>query len=281
MVLSAGMALGDVTASVSPPAAETSDACVTQPACVDAYLWALYLRAPKIDTVRVPEKQTVTIKRKGKSKTVTRTVMKPRSEDFAWKDPAAAEHAGMSLKDYVIGGMDPAFKLKLYRALRALDEAGLEPGITSAFRDDYRQSIAAGKKARSGDSFHGGSRRGGYGHGLAADVVSVKGDTRAERCASSITLWNWIDANGRQFGIGRPYLWRDAPHHAPIDGEEYAAHRGGGLTRHAALAPAKHQGKTTRHAAHKPGKHRTLALHRGRKTEKRTRTAHYAKARSG
>ncbi len=49
------------------------------------------------------------------------------------------------------------------------------PGITSAFRDDYRQSIASGRKAASDSSYHGGSRRGGYGHGIAADLVSVKG----------------------------------------------------------------------------------------------------------
>jgi hypothetical protein len=69
----------------------------------------------------------------------------------------------MSLKDYVIGGMDRSFKLKLYHALRALDEAGLSPGITSAFRDDYRQSLASGLKAASERSYHGGSSRGGCG----------------------------------------------------------------------------------------------------------------------
>ena len=49
----------------------------------------------------------------------------------------------MPLKDYVIGGL-PGFKPKLYHALRAMDDAGLMPGITSGFRDDYRQSIASG-----------------------------------------------------------------------------------------------------------------------------------------
>jgi len=49
--------------------------------------------------------------------------------------------------DYVIGGMDRDFKLKLFHMLHAADEAGLSPGITSAFRDDYRQSIASGLKA--------------------------------------------------------------------------------------------------------------------------------------
>src|SRR6185437_15135247 len=82
-------------------------------------------------------------------------------------------------------------------------------------------------------SYHGGSFRGGYGHGLAADVVSVRGETRDERYHSSETLWKWIDAHGGEFGIGRPYLDRDPPHVAPIDGVEYASHHGGTEARHA------------------------------------------------
>src|ERR1700752_1105819 len=122
--------------------------------------------------------------------------------------------------------MDRSFKLRLYHALHALDDAGLSPGITSAFRDDYRQALASGKKAAADSSYHGGSRRGGYGHGLAADLVSVKGETRAERCASSDILWKWIDAHEKELGIGGPYLDRDPPHVAPVDGKEYADKRG-------------------------------------------------------
>ena len=33
-------------------------------------------------------------------------------------------------------------------------------------------------------------------------------------------------AHGTEFGIGRPYLDKDPPHLGPIDGKEYAAHRG-------------------------------------------------------
>jgi hypothetical protein len=121
--------------------------------------------------------------------------------------------------------MDHDFRLKLYGALRAMDDAGLMPGITSAFRDDYRQSIAAGLKAASDSSYHGGSRRGGYGHGLAADLVSVKGATRAERSISSDELWQWIDAHEKELGIGRPYRDRDPPHVGPIDGTEYTVKR--------------------------------------------------------
>ncbi|HEV2626591.1 MAG TPA: hypothetical protein VGV62_16045, partial [Xanthobacteraceae bacterium] len=147
------------------------------------------------------------------------------TEDFGWKDPKAALNAGMSLKDYVIGGMDRDFRTKLYHALRAMDDAGLSPGITSGFRDDYRQELANGNKAAPDSSYHGGSRRGGYGHGLAADLVSVKGETRAERCTWSEILWKWIDAHEKELGIGRPYLDKDPPHVAPIDGKEYADKR--------------------------------------------------------
>jgi len=107
-----------------------------------------------------------------------------------------------------------------------MDAAGHMPGITSAFRDDYRQSIASGNKAASDSSYHGGSRRGGYGRGLAADLVSLKGANRMERFASSELLWRWIDANEKELGIGRPYRDRDPPHVAPLDGKEYADKRG-------------------------------------------------------
>ena len=123
--------------------------------------------------------------------------------------------------------------MKLFRALRAMDDAGLEPGITSAFRDDYRQSIASGLKAASNRSYHGGSLRGGYGHGLAADIVSVKGATRGQRWISTEILWKWVDAHGEEYGVGRPYLDRDPPHVGPIDGKEYVDKRLGGKARQA------------------------------------------------
>jgi len=53
----------------------------------------------------------------------------------------------------------------------------------------------------------------------------VKGDTRAERCMWSDILWKWIDAHEKELGIGRPYLDKDPPHVAPIDGKEYADKR--------------------------------------------------------
>jgi hypothetical protein len=205
---------------------EIANECLVAEICIDEYLWSFYERTPKIDMNKVTGRIKATVKKKGKIRTVIKTIVKYVLGDFTWKDPIAAQRAGMSLAGYVIGGMDRSFKLKLYHALRAMDDAGLMPGITSAFRDDYRQSIASGQKAASDSSYHGGSRRGGYGHGLAADLVSVKGATRLERYASSKELWKWIDAHENELGIGRPYLDRDPPHVGPIDGKEYADKRG-------------------------------------------------------
>jgi hypothetical protein len=205
---------------------ETRDDCLKRELCIDEYLWSVYQRAPKEDTIKVVERRKVTVEVDGKARTVVKESTTLVDEDFAWKDANAAEKAGMSLMEYVIGGMDREFKLKLYHALRAMDDAGLSPGITSAFRDDYRQSLASGLKAATNRSYHGGSLRGGYGHGIAADVVSIKGETRTQRFISSESLWKWIDVHGKEFGIGRPYLDKDPAHMAPIDGKEYADHRG-------------------------------------------------------
>jgi hypothetical protein len=226
---------------------ETLDECLAPEVCVDQYLWSVYQRAPKQDTVKMVERRKVTIKVGGKSRTILKEFTTLVDEDFTWKDPKAAEKAGMSMMEYVIGGMDRDFKLKLYHALRAMDDAGLSPGITSAFRDNYRQSLASGLKAATDRSYHGGSSRGGYGHGLAADLVSVKGETRAERLVSSESLWKWIDAHGKEFGIGRPYLDKDPPHVGPIDGKEYADHRRGANTQHARADTGKRNLLAVRH----------------------------------
>jgi hypothetical protein len=246
------------------PVAPPDECGVAADICVDRYLMSVYERTPKEDTIKVTERVKATVKLKnGKTRTVTKTVAKLVDEDFTWKDPKAAEKAGMSLMDYVIGGMDPSFRLKLYHALRAMDAAGLQPGITSAFRDDYRQELASGKKAATDRSYHGGSFRGGYGHGLAADLVSVRGATRNERWNSSQELWKWIDAHEQELGIGRPYLDRDPPHVGPLDGKEYADKRSRAKTKlarseankgRASAASADH-GKTKRAktASSKPG----------------------------
>jgi hypothetical protein len=244
---------------------EILDECLVADICIDRYLWALYQRTPKVDTIKVHERRKVTVKKKGKTVTVTKSFTKLVDEDFTWKDPKAAEKAGMPMMDYVIGGMDRSFRLKLFHTLHAAEEAGLSPGITSAFRDDYRQSIASGLKAATDRSYHGGSFRGGYGHGLAADVVSVKGATRAQRWISTESFWKWIDAHGKEFGIGRPYLDRDPPHLAPVDGKEYAAH---------------HRETKVQHAGADMKKRNRLARRDDHSVAKRPRTARSSKVRT-
>jgi hypothetical protein len=200
-------------ASPAPGETNSSEACVDTPSCVDGYLWSIYQRTPTT---------------------------------FGWKDAEAAERTGMSPMEFVIGGMDPAFRVALYRALRTLDAAGFKPGITCGFRDDYRQSIITnGNKARNDRSFHGGSARGGYGHGEAADIVSVNG-------GDSDRMYEWIDRHEQKLGIGRPYLKGDPPHVAPLDGEEYVIHRIAGARGKLPAIKAR-QGKPAHNIVRVPG----------------------------
>jgi hypothetical protein len=145
---------------------------------VDDYLWEVYQRVP---------------------------TKKDGSGDFTWKDPAAAKRVNMSLQDYVIRGMDRDFREQLYHAGKAMDAEGLNWSMLSAFRDDYRQRIAAGFKARTGNSLHGGSRAtGGYGNGRAIDIISAYGDHRA--------VWRWVDRNRGKYGLSRPMPGADPAH---------------------------------------------------------------------
>jgi hypothetical protein len=132
--------------------------------------------------------------------------------DFTWKDATAADLWGLSTQDYVIGGMDPDFREQLFAAGHAMDEAGIAWTILSAFRDDFRQSLAVGFKARPGNSFHGGSTAtGGYGHGCAVDLASADG-------LSDDKVWNWLDQRGQQFGLRRPMRGIDPAHVQPVAG---------------------------------------------------------------
>jgi hypothetical protein len=145
---------------------------------VDDYLWEVYQRVP---------------------------IKKDGTGDFTWKDPVSAQHMGLCLRDYVIGGMDPEFREQLYHAGHAMDAAGLQWSMLSAFRDDYRQSLASGYKASSSNSLHGGSRRtGGYGHGRAIDITGPEG--------KESDVWKWLDAHGGKYGLHRPLPKKDPAH---------------------------------------------------------------------
>jgi hypothetical protein len=88
---------------------QSLDECLAREICIDEYLWSVYQRAPKEDTIKVIERRQVTVKVDGKARTVIKEFTTLVDEDFTWKDPKAAEKAGMSLMEYVIGGMDREF----------------------------------------------------------------------------------------------------------------------------------------------------------------------------
>jgi hypothetical protein len=146
---------------------------------VRAYLWSVYQRSPA--------------KADGHG-------------DFTRKDITAAARIGLSVEEYVIGGIDPDFREVLYAAGHAMDAAGVEWTILSGFRDDFRQKMASGLKARVNNSFHGGSAAtGGYRHGCAVDLAS------ADRLDDN-KVWRWVDKNGRDLALHRPLRAADPAH---------------------------------------------------------------------
>jgi hypothetical protein len=176
----------DIAANIEPSAPDM-DASAMGPRVPDIdqvreYLWSVYQRSSaKLDS----------------------------HGDFTWKDAAAAARLGLSIEEYVIGGIDPDFREQLFAAGQALDAAGIDWTILSAFRDDYRQSLAVGFKAQAGNSFHGGSAAtGGYGHGCAIDLASTDG-------LSNYMVWNWLDQYGELFGLHRPLSRIDPAHVQP------------------------------------------------------------------
>jgi hypothetical protein len=175
------------TTTTAPAPADEPPAPASRPRAnpaadeINQYLWEVYQRQP---------------------------AKKDRGGDFTWKDPAAANRMGKTLQAYVIVGMDADFRELVYHAGKAMDKAGVEWTIVSGFRDDWRQSIASGIKARTGYSRHGGSVAvGGYGHGRAVDLGHIDTQRSGE-------VWRWIDANGAKFGLHRPYRF-DPPHVEP------------------------------------------------------------------
>jgi hypothetical protein len=171
--------LDDLKPQAAPAPAKRSKAGTIEE--VNDYLWEVYQRAP---------------------------TKKDGAGDFTWKDPAAAKRMNMTMPVYVISGMDADFREQLYHAGHAMDEAGIQWSMLSAFRDDYRQSIASGLKAGNSNSLHGGkARTGGYGHGQAIDITNANGDDG--------TVYRWIDRNGAKYGLFRPMPGYDPAHIQP------------------------------------------------------------------
>lgn len=153
-----------------------------EPPSPDAYLCEVYARTP--------------VKRDG-------------GGDFTWKDQAAAKRVGMDVCTYAIGGLSPGLKARLEAFGHMADARGIQWSMTSAFRDDYRQSIASGIKARVGNSRHGGSRvTKGYGDGRAIDIAAV---------GPIAPLLALVDGIGRTLGLTRPHKGFDPNHVQLLD----------------------------------------------------------------
>lgn len=137
-----------------------------------------------------------------------------RGGAFGYKDVAAAQQDGnKTLEQEVIGGMSPDFQKRLFNLIQEAKAQGINIGINSGYRDDYRQSlITQGVFAQPGHSNHGGSRTGGYGTGIAADLVGVSG-------TSNEAVWNYVDAHGQQLGLTRlPASSNDPSHVQSVGG---------------------------------------------------------------
>ena len=198
-------------AATSEPNALRSTIGVTTPASarpdpVKDYLWEVYQRS---------------------------TVKKDGSGEFTWKDIDAAKHAGLSMRDYTIGGIDPDFRELLFAIGQAMDAAGIEWSILSGYRDDYRQNLASGFKSHGGYSFHGGSTAtGGYGHGCAIDLSSP------DRLSDD-TVWAWFDHHSQSYGLRRPLPATDPVHIQPLLGPGW--HEKAAALRRARLASGADQ----------------------------------------
>ena len=150
---------------------------------VDDYLWEVYQRPP---------------------------IKRDSTGDFSWKDPAAAKRMGLSVEDYVIGGMDPEFREQLYHAGKAMDAAGMQWSMLSAFRDDYRQQPRLRLQ---------GARR-----QFAARRQPPHRRLRpwprhrhhAAPTATRATVWKWLDAHGAKYGLYRPMPGADPAHVQPV-----------------------------------------------------------------
>src|SRR5215468_1398790 len=109
-VLAEGNASAEVAAAAAPEAPQDAAAdttpdgpaipgriemvgeCLVAEACIDQFLWALYERTPKLDTIKESEKRKVSVRnKKGKLVKVTKTFTRLVNNDFTWKDPKAAD----------------------------------------------------------------------------------------------------------------------------------------------------------------------------------------------
>ena len=74
-------------ASPALDSTEILDECLVVDTCIDRYLWVLYQRTPKEDSIKTQERRKVTVKKKGRLVHVTRTFTTLTDEDFRGRTP--------------------------------------------------------------------------------------------------------------------------------------------------------------------------------------------------
>ncbi len=247
----AAIATGPAPAASKPsPPADTVavlDECFVMDACIDRYLWALYQRTAKedLDQGRGPPRRHR--QAQGQDGHGDAQLHKAGRSGF-WLEGSesgrARQHADDGLRHRRHGQ-----ELQAKAVSHAARSRGRRPVAGHHQRVPRRLPPVDRERpeGRLRPLYHGGSTRGGYGHGMAADIVSTQGNNRAQRWVSTEILWKWVDANGKAFGIGRPYLGRDPPHVGPVDGQEYISKRGTGDRKEATNVRSK---KVMRAAAH-------------------------------
>jgi hypothetical protein len=167
-------------------------------------------------------------------------------EYFGHKDELAAKRLGMTLREYALRLSDE-LAISGARMIAAMAADGLHVGITSIYRDPWRQALATGRKANTYSSYHGSRPElGGKSAALDLSCFSNDGDRAAQlRCNPQV--YAWVERHGKTFNICRPYGDRDAPHVGLCTDKEYLSMRGKAKLANAMKSKRKKQGR--RHVA--------------------------------
>jgi len=76
-------------AKEEPNDIKTVDECLKSELCIDQYLWSLYQRARKVDTIKVVEQKKASVVKKGKLRTVIQKIVKLVREEFHMEGPGS------------------------------------------------------------------------------------------------------------------------------------------------------------------------------------------------
>ena len=95
---------GDESVSSS----EIFDECFVLEICIDRYLWMLYQRTPKLDTIKVVDEQKVTVTKDGKTRDHHQKDYQASERGF-YVDGPPRRQKKRPYRDYLIGGINLSF----------------------------------------------------------------------------------------------------------------------------------------------------------------------------